>query len=627
LRKTSRVPASLIDPPHRRADTASTRAHHSYDGRRLEGAALLAIVAVAIWLRVIGLGFGLPAVYNQDEVAIMSRALAFAKGDLNPHNFLYPTFYFYALAAWVGASFVFARLTGQVASATEFQARFFTDPTSIYLAGRSLSVVCGVATVLAAYWLARRLFGRAAGLVAALFLAVAPYAVRDAHYVKHDVPATLLLVLAMIATVGIWPHASPLRNPKRDALVAGAACGLAFSTHYYTVFLVLPLAWAIWCREAAEGAASVVRQILLAAVAATIVFFALSPFVLVEPLTAWRDIVANREIVIDRALTGGGLLPNALAYARMLTRDAIGTPVVIAACIGLGRLCYSSSSSWRVLLLLLAFPVAFLVFISNTVPASRYLNPVLPFVALLAGSWTRQMSASRRHARLPAGRDAGPSKMVVVAWAVGSIAVAALPFWDSYKVGRFFQLTDTRTLALDFFEQHVPAHATVLVQPYSVPLVQSRDGLLEALERNLGDARRASIKFVLRLALDPYPSPAYRTIFLGDGGLDADKIYVGYGELGGASGLRALQRLGVQYVAVKRYNRPDLATRPFFEALEREARRLAVFSPYRSEVSAQEASRIEPFLHNTDAPIDPALERPGPLIEIWELNDRSRSSS
>ena len=43
-------------------------------------------------LRVAAIGFGLPSVYNPDEVAIMSRALAFAKGDLNPHNFVYPTF-------------------------------------------------------------------------------------------------------------------------------------------------------------------------------------------------------------------------------------------------------------------------------------------------------------------------------------------------------------------------------------------------------------------------------------------------------------------------------------------------------------------------------------------------------
>ena len=73
----------------------------------------------------------------------MSRALAFAKGDLNPHNFLYPTFFFYALFAWIGEPSSLARITGQVASLSAFQQRFFVDPSSIYLAGRALGAVCG----------------------------------------------------------------------------------------------------------------------------------------------------------------------------------------------------------------------------------------------------------------------------------------------------------------------------------------------------------------------------------------------------------------------------------------------------------------------------------------------------
>ncbi len=64
--------------------------------------AIAALVAGALALRAYALDFGLPAVYNPDEMAIMSRALAFAKGDLNPHNFLYPTFFFYVLFAWIG---------------------------------------------------------------------------------------------------------------------------------------------------------------------------------------------------------------------------------------------------------------------------------------------------------------------------------------------------------------------------------------------------------------------------------------------------------------------------------------------------------------------------------------------
>ena len=109
-------------------------------------ALLLALLAVAEWLRATGLSFGLPAVYNPDEVAIMSRALGFAKGDLNPHNFLYPTFYFYVLFAWVGGWFALSWMSGAVSSLSAFQTQFFLDPSGVYHAGRVLGVACGVAT-------------------------------------------------------------------------------------------------------------------------------------------------------------------------------------------------------------------------------------------------------------------------------------------------------------------------------------------------------------------------------------------------------------------------------------------------------------------------------------------------
>ena len=70
---------------------------------------------------------------------------------------------------------------------------------------------------------------------------------------------------------------------------------------------------------------------------------------------------------------------------------------------------------------------------------------------------------------------------------------------------------------------------------------------------------------------------------------------------------------------IKRYNKPDPETLPFLAALAREGRLIAAFSPYRPGVSEAEQARIDPFLHNTDARIDDALERPGPPLEIWQI--------
>jgi len=205
------------------------------------GWTLAGILLAGLALRLVGLDFGLPAVYNFDEVAIMSRALAFAKGDLNPHNFLYPTFYFYALFGWIGGYFAVGYVLGLIPSVQAFQSQFFVDPTGVYLAGRALSVVCGLVTVGLVARLASTSSTRVGGLAAALFLAVSPFAVRDAHYVKHDVPATLAVVLAYVLLMRAYDQGTAHPRRRRALVLAGLACGAAFSTHYYTVFLALPL--------------------------------------------------------------------------------------------------------------------------------------------------------------------------------------------------------------------------------------------------------------------------------------------------------------------------------------------------------------------------------------------------
>jgi hypothetical protein len=563
---------------------------------------LALICLVGLVLRLIGLKFGLPAVYNPDEVSIMARALTFATGTLNPHNFLYPTFLFYVLFVWVGIYLGFVWISGRVESLSALQQLYFTDPTGIYLAGRTLGVVAGTATIVAVYRLAARLTTDRTALAAAAFLAVAPLAVRDAHYIKHDVPATLTIVLAYLAMTRIWPCARPEGPTRRDTLLAGAACGVAFSTHYYCIFLVFPLAFAIFQGWRTRGGREWLPQIIWGGVASVVVFFALSPFILVEPLTAWRDITANRQIVVDRAVTAGAFAP-AKQYLTMLWVDAGVQTMAIMAILGVIRMLVLAPAR---AVFLLAFPVPFFLFIMNTAPASRYLNPTLPFLVIFAALTLDSVDSPRSRPRRS------------ILWLVAALVALPALGW-SVLTGYFFRQDDTRTLAARYIEANIPAESTILIQPYSAPLTPSKAGLTEALTHHIGSVDKASTKFRLQLSVEPYPAPAYRLIYLGRGGLDADKLYVDPAELGGANGLKPLTDRGVAYLVVTRYNRPDPVTLPFLTALAREGRRMAVFSPYKPRLSEAEQLQLDPFLHNTDARITGALERPGPLLEIWQL--------
>ena len=544
-----------------------------------------------------GLRYGLPAVYNPDEVAIMSRALAFAKGDLNPHNFVYPSFYFYVLFAWEGLTALAAVATRAVASFGAFQREFFLDPTRVFVAGRLLTALVGTATAIATGALGAKLWGRRAGLFAAMFVAVSPLHVLNSHYVKHDVPVSLLVVLAYLSYWRLWHIGErDLRTEVRSYLpitIAGAITGTAFSTHYYAIFLAIPLAW-----SAARGAANAtdaMKRVALAAIASAVVFFALSPFLLIEPQVAIRDMLANRQIVVDRAVESLGYAAGTARYGRLLLLDTMGWPAAILGAAGVGILLLREPVrvAW-----LLAFAVPFLLFIASTYPASRYLVTVVPFLALCAAA---ACDAIRKRTEL-----LGIALLTFAcAWGINESRVA----------DGFIRHTDTRTLAKAFVESRIPGDTTILTQPYSVPLEASAASLQEAVRRS---GKEMPTKTRLQIERSPYPSPSYRLIYLGFG-LDADKLYLPVDQLG-PDPIGAFRREHVAFVVLKRYNESDPATLPFLAALAREGRRLAVFSPYRNAAAPGSGPQAVPFLHNTDTRIDRALERPGPVVEIWQID-------
>jgi hypothetical protein len=235
---------------------------------------------------------------------------------------------------------------------------------------------------------------------------------------------------------------------------------------------------------------------------------------------------------------------------------------------------------------------------------SRYLDAVIPMVAV-AGAYGLVWIGAHL-GRAPRGTLAAV------------VTVAAVPgLIDSVQSVRFFDATDTRTLAREFIDRTVPAGASLLVQPYSAPVFRSRESLVEALRANLGSETRASTKYQIELSLPP-ADPSYRTIYLGDGGTDADKLYVLPREFESHTGLAPLRKRGIQYAVLKRANLPNLELAALQAALDREGDLLATFSPYHDGIAAG-PDAPPPYLHNTAIRIEPELERPGPIVDVWRI--------
>jgi 4-amino-4-deoxy-L-arabinose transferase-like glycosyltransferase len=78
----------------------------------------------------------------------------------------------------------------------------------------------GVASVLLVYDLTRRCFGRAAGFVAGLALALTPIAVAISRHNNPDALLVLCSVAALWCAVPLWPAVPKQRPPEPGTPVA-----------------------------------------------------------------------------------------------------------------------------------------------------------------------------------------------------------------------------------------------------------------------------------------------------------------------------------------------------------------------------------------------------------------------
>lgn len=112
----------------------------------------------------------------------------------------------------------------------------WTHATGVGEAGvRSLSALCGVATVGVIYLVARDLGGRRAGLLAAVVATVNPLLVWYAQEARSYALVALFAAVSLLALVR-WSD----RAERRWLVLWSAACALMLLTHYFSCFLVLP---------------------------------------------------------------------------------------------------------------------------------------------------------------------------------------------------------------------------------------------------------------------------------------------------------------------------------------------------------------------------------------------------
>jgi 4-amino-4-deoxy-L-arabinose transferase-like glycosyltransferase len=152
----------------------------------------------------------------------------------------------------------------------------------------------GVATVGLVYDLTRRLWGRTAGFVAGLVLAVTPITVAISRYNNPDA------LLALCCVGALWCLVRALQDGRtRWIVLAGVCVGLGFETKMGAALLVVPAIVAAWLWVAPRGRLAAVRQLLAGGAAMVIVGGAWPLLMILTPASSrpWISGTSDNSIV------------------------------------------------------------------------------------------------------------------------------------------------------------------------------------------------------------------------------------------------------------------------------------------------------------------------------------------
>lgn len=401
---------------------------------------LVLVLVLSLLARLVAIRHGLPHAYNADEeLHYVPQAARAADGDWysgyfeNPSGFTYLVAVLFRVVFWGG----------------DVTTMLVEDPASVLTVARLVSALLGTATVAVVYLAGRRAFDRRAGVWAAAFFGLAYLPAFYSHQALNDVPTLLPLTVALLACLAVHE-----RGSWTDVLLAGGAVGLAAGTKYLAAPMALVVALAMLLRvvERRTRPADGLSRLTAAALACLVGLLALNPFIAVELGKFWANFTGQSA---QAATTKLGQTGSAwIGYPVTLLWGFGVVPLVLAA---LGLVLAWRRDRARALLLI-GFPVVLYVAMAMQERYfGRWMLPAYPALAVLAGyGAVRTVDAAR--ARVPRLR-----RHTVVAL-VATVALAQ-PVVDVVRSDLLLTRTDTRTTALTWILDEVPAGDRIVVEP------------------------------------------------------------------------------------------------------------------------------------------------------------------
>lgn len=425
---------------------------------------VVAVLMLAAVLCLRGINFGLPALNDSDELMFELGAVRMLRGPtLNPGWFGHPaTTTMYVLAVINALVFLIGHLFGWFGSVRGFAEAIYADPTWVILPGRVAMALFAVGTVFLVWRLGSTLFGRRAGLAAALLLAINPVHITYAQIIRSDMMACFFMLLVMLAAVRI------MREGRwRDTVWAAFWLGLVVATKWPFALCALPVTGAIGLRmarspaqrRAVVGRHEAGRFVLFGMMAIGFLLLA-SPYLVLDYPTVFRNLLGEAQ-PHHLGATGGAPLANAWWYLAGPIYAGLGAAGLGLAVVGVARLGRQGEAAAILLPLIVAW---FALICAQHLLWERWALPLMPLLALCAAPVFAALDAFLRD-RLTGA----------LAWVARAllVAVVCVPLLLLGERNRRERTNDTRQMASAWARAHIPAGSTVLIEHFAFDLIDA----------------------------------------------------------------------------------------------------------------------------------------------------------
>lgn len=386
----------------------------------------------------------------------------------NPHFFAYGSFPLY-----------FLKIIGNIMSNID---PAYANYEKINLVGRFLSAIFDIGTLLALFCLARKLFNKHIGLLAAFFYGISVSPIQLSHFYAVDTPLTFFVLLTLYQLIKLYEKPTLLKSilvgfffglslaTKTSALVLIASIGMAITIDFLLIFIKQPHKPHIWFPHVSKFLKRLFIDGLIIVIVTLITFVIFEPYAIIDFKTFWQQQLQQRQMTYD-AFT----FPYTLQYVgkipyyyelKNIFLWGIGPLLATLSFLGTIYVSYTAmkQSNNKIIIILTFFWIYFLVVGNFAIGFMRYMLPLYPLLCLFAAVFLYRLSSRTRF---------GISLVTIVG--------ILLLIWPLMFIHIYTQ-PNTRVLATNWINQNIPPGTAIAIEHWDDGLPLNTQGNYRILE-------------------------------------------------------------------------------------------------------------------------------------------------